>query len=552
MEIGTSNFVFMLENGYYIDKSDILLDLFPKCDSGTSVIVNRPRRFGKTLMVSMIDTFFNQAYGDSSPYFEKLSIGKVDCKRYMNKYPVLRISFADIPELDSYDPIVYLKNLISSLYLKFADVFRSLHKSEYEQTKYENIINLTADTTFYASALKELTRYIYESSGIKPIVLIDEYDLLVEKYFDNPNGECIRLLESMYNGLLKDNEYLNFGFLTGVFSLAKGTLGSGLNNIPADNGIIELFSDNYFGFSQEDVLFLLKQHNIDSSEIKKLKDYYGGYCYYKKEYYNPWSILSYLKSRIYTAYWAYTTRSDLFEKLLQIGEGIGEDFENLSNGDSVLNQFDFSISYEDLYKNANNIILYLYLAGYLTSRQIGFSTYKSRIPNLEVKNCFDMRVIDRYKDKTGLIKLYHLKESFILGKTDEIEAYVKEFLLSSFSYYDFSDEKNYQVLVGVLSAVLFDACVIKYEVISGKGRCDIMISPRNENEYGAVIEVKAYKNKITKDKLEKGAEKALKQIIDNEYVEELRSRNASPIYAFGFAFYKKNISVRKQMIAKEN
>ena len=547
MIIVSSDFEAMVKSGLYVDKTGLICDLISLCGTGSSIIVNRPRRFGKSLSVSMIDAFFNADKPHLASLFDGLEVSKnADALRLMHSHPVIRLSFSDISDTKAFDPILYLKSAIADQYSLFENVVVS-KLTKRESDEYESILNLSAPWNFYLSALKKLTGFIHRATEKKPIVLIDEYDLLVEKYINKDEVGCVSSLKTIYSALLKDNPHLSFGFLTGVFSLAKGTLGSGLNNIPADNGIAALFKDNYFGFSEADVLGLLKKASVPASELPRLAENYGGYVYYGKRYFNPWSILSFIAARVYTPFWAITARDTLFSSLLQTHDG-EKTIAALIRGEEIYTQLDFSVSYEDLHSSINNAMIYLFLAGYVSIRQVDFSTFVVRIPNKEARNAFELEIAKRYQDKDGLDSLAKLKEAFQKGEEKEIELFLKSYLLSALSYYDLSNEKNYQIVIGTLAALLFGDSIVKFEVIEGEGRCDISISPKNEGGFGCVLEIKHYKDAISSARLENGALSALRQIKKNDYLEELKARKANPLFAYGFAFHKKKVAITKEKI----
>ncbi|MBQ9457958.1 MAG: AAA family ATPase [Bacilli bacterium] len=541
IDIGTSNFRVVSQSDYYVDKTKMLVPLVQRSQSGSSLIINRPRRFGKSLAISMIETFFSDSIEHAEQYFQGLYIASTNSMDAISSFPVIRLSFNDVVDTGDFDVKTYLKRLIANVYESFKPcVFPTL--TEQERKDYESIISLGADDIASHRALKELTRYLARAKGKKPIVLIDEYDSILEKR--GPADPGIVFFKAMLTALLKDNDNLGMGILTGVFSLAKGSLGSGLNNIPIDNGLAEILDENYFGFNEAEVLSLLHKYGFPNESLKALKEYYGGYRFYRGYYFNPWSIVNYLNSGIITGYWIDSARQSAFDSLLDFAvNGSKPLIDHLIEGKPIIGKFDFTISYEDVSKTIENTLLYLTMAGYLTICQIGFNDFSISIPNKETLSMFRRLYLVHYRDRVGLGKAYDIRNAFLGGDSERLAQLLHDFILSAMSYYDFNDEKNYQIMIGTIAGMLFDESIVKFEVIAGKGRCDLMISPLVKNQFGAVIEVKYYGSRQSATRLHEGASTALRQIKENDYLEELRIRGASPLYAYGIAFCKNNVDI---------
>lgn len=545
--IGSSDFKIVCRSDYYVDKTRMLVPLLSRCQSGTSIMFNRPRRFGKSLAMSMIETFFSDEVDNASSYFNGLAISHYDISSYISKYKVIRISLADIGEEEGFDALEYLKRKIAESYRRFDDLLDSSLLSDYEKKNYQAILNVDASETSFALALKELSGYLYRVYNTKPIFLIDEYDAVYEKQGNDQHA--IAFLKNILTALLKDNDSLGMGILTGVFSLARGSLGSGLNNVPVDNGLSIVLDDNYFGFTEDEVIDLLKRYGRDPSSIASLKDYYGGYLYNKQEYLNPWSIVNYLNSGLLLGYWIDSARGEAMGALMdRLDEDGREAINRLMEGDTITRSLDFALSYENLFFSADNIMLYLAMAGYLSIAQDGISTFNLRITNKETLSAFQRLYADYYLDQNGLATARLFRQAIQSGDGDGLGKLLERFMLSALSYYDFSDEKNYQIMVGALASVILDDCFVRHEVLSGQGRCDIMISPRLGHGFGAIIELKHFKDRRSYDRLQANAAAALRQIKSKGYDGVLHQMNVSPIYAYGIAFYKNRVAVKAEKI----
>ncbi|MBQ4254551.1 MAG: AAA family ATPase [Bacilli bacterium] len=541
LDIGSSDFKIVSKADYYVDKTAMLIPLMERCQSGSSLIFNRPRRFGKSLALSMMETFFSDSTIDALSYFKDRAVMKADITPHLSQYKVIRLSFSDVSEDPSFDTKGYLKRKIAEIYRSFYPYFEKQKLSDDEIEAYQRIMRIEDDETSYMFALKRLSELIHREHGKKPIVLIDEYDLLLEKRGVDDGADFYK---AILTSLLKDNEHLGMGILTGVFSLAKGSLGFGLNNIPVDNGIVSLIDKNYFGFEEEDVSFLLSRYGRKSEEINLLKEYYGGYCFNEKEYFNPWSIVSYLNTGVLMGYWVDSARKEAFYFLVEKMDDEGfRTIDSLMQGEEIIRQLDFTISYENYLDSTDNILLYLAMAGYLSIRQVSFTEFSISITNKETLSAFSSLFYHSYKDKEGLNKARELRKAFIEGDAKKIAEILESFLLSALSYYDFSNEKTYQIMVGTLASIVLEDYLVRHEVIAGEGRCDILIAPREKKDFGAVIELKNFSERKSKQRLESSAMTALKQIQKKGYAAPLISLGVKEIYGYGIAFYKNRVAV---------
>ena len=547
MLIGLSDFKAQREKGYYVDKTEIIDELVERIDSSTGVIINRPRRFGKSLMLSMIDYFFNEKR-DSRNLFDGLSVSSSPAMCHINAYPVILLSFKDAASGKQSTVVPELKKAIASIYGEFQDdLFPSLESKE--RKYYDAILSMKADESDYSSSLLCLCRYIEQVKGRKPIVLIDEYDAPIERVFDSPYyEETVSFLKSLFIAAFKDVTSFSFALLTGVFGIAKGTLGSGLNNIPSDNVITSVFRKNYFGFDEEDMKRICKDFHIDEGELPTLKEYYGGYRFPKQEVYNPWSILNYVSSFDYATYWVNSGSNSTFAKVLNKSDIFPIDFLLGLLQDGRTTHLDPSSSYDTIYASQPSGILYLAMAGYFSVEKCGFSEYRVFAPNLETRYAFLEEIKKKYKDQEGLSQISAIRSSLLRGDASALSSTIKDTLLSALSYYDFSDEKNYQIMVGTMLALACGDCRTKFEVIAGTGRCDIMVYNRQQGHFGAVIEIKYHAKPISSARLLSSAENALKQIERKEYVDELQIHSADPIYAYGFAFMKNKVAIKAKRI----
>ena len=547
MLIGISDFKTQVEKGYYVDKTPILDELAARIDTSTGVIINRPRRFGKSLMLSMIDAFFNQRY-DNRELFASLAVSSSSTMRYRNAFPVINLSFKNVAGANVEDVLPAFKTALADLYRSHqADVYGFLGAEQ--KRFYDAIVRGEATLSEYASSLHSLCSFVFAACGKKPIVLIDEYDAPIERVFDERSyGEVVDFLKALFVAAFKDVSDYSFAVLTGVFSITKGTLGSGLNNLPVDSAVSRCFSKNYFGFNEADMDRLCRDFAIPEPERENLRQYYGGYVFAGEEVYNPWSVLNYVESRDYATYWNMSGSNATFSKALGKSGLMSEEtlLALLQEGQTV--HLDPSSSYDTIYSSSSNLILYLVMAGYFTLRKDGLADYFVYPPNLETRYAFLEEIKKKYRDQDGLNRIAGIRLAFLRGDADRLASQIKNVLLSSLSYYDFTSEKNYRIMVGTMLALAFSDCRCKCEVIAGTGRCDILIQNRSSGTFGAVIEIKYHASPVSATRLLASAERALSQIEKKDYLDELIHADAKPIYAYGFAFMKNKVAVQSKKI----
>ena len=547
MFIGNSDFKTQIEKGYYVDKTSIIDELSTRIDTSTGIIINRPRRFGKSLMLSMLNAFYSDR-NNSEKLFKGLAIASSPNYKLRNTIPVINLSFKSAGGIRSENMISNLQQIIASLYQEFEDeIFNSLNDREKEY--YQRIQNKSATISEYIASLHSLCTFVEKVKGKKPIVLVDEYDAPIERVFDSEAyQDVVDFLKGLFVATFKDESNFSFALLTGVFSITKGTLGSGLNNLPIDSAVTRALNKNYFGFNDADLIRLCKDFHISESEISNIKTYYGGYVFCDERVCNPWSVLNFVEYRQYATYWNMSGSNETFTKVLNNSELLNEEdlLTLLQEGRSL--HLDPSSSYDTIYTSESNSILYLVMAGYFAVQHKEFANYYVYAPNLETKYAFQEEIRKKYKDKDGLVYLEKIRNCFLTGDEERLAVYIKNVLLSSLSYYDFTDEKHYHILVGTLLSLAFSDCICRYEVISGTGRCDIMLRNKNEGSFGAVIEIKYHAKPISSTRLATSAEAALRQITEKEYCDELLLANANPIIAYGFSFMKNKVAVKSKKI----
>ena len=535
LPIGIDDFKTIIEEDYYYaDKTKMIESLL---DDGAGVtLFTRPRRFGKTLNMSMLNYFFNlKNKEENRKLFENLYISK---SKYMNQqggYPVIYLSFKDIKALNWEKCYFMTKRLITYLYNEFEFLREKLNKKDLSDF---DKVWLDEEGADWENSLKNLLRYLYEYYNKKVVVLIDEYDTpIVSGYNNGYKKEVLDLYRSLYSTVLKSNMHLQFSVMTGILRIAKEGIFSGLNNLQVYNIFEKNFSE-YYGLTEEEVLEGLKYYNLEY-EINDVKDWYDGYQFGNTEVYNPWSIINFLKNGKLKPYWQGTAGNETINELLDRGnKELFDDLEKLFRKEIVYKKIrDFTEFTDDI----NEIWeLFLY-SGYLTtSGKQKDREYPLRIPNREIMEFFEDRFIDRF---TGNYQKFSDTIRYLrAGNIEKFGEGLQNEVLSSLSYFDTDkDEKYYKVfLIGIFVALMNDYRRLS-ERESGHGRADLILEPKKKENPGYIFEFKVANSE---EELESYAEEGFEQIEKKEYNIELINRGVTEIIYIGLAFYKKKLKMK--------
>lgn len=535
LPIGIDDFKTIIEEDYYYaDKTKMIETLL---DDGAKVtLFTRPRRFGKTLNMSMLNYFFNlKNKEENRKLFENLYISK---NKYMNQqgeYPIIYLSFKDIKALN-WEKCYYLtRRLITYLYNEFEFLREKLNKknlSDFDK------VWLDEEGADWENSLKNLLRYLYEYYNKKVVVLIDEYDTpIVSGYNNGYKKEVLALYRSLYSTVLKSNTHLQFSVMTGILRIAKEGIFSGLNNLKVNSIFSEKYSE-YYGMTEEEVLGGLKYYNLEY-EINDVKDWYDGYQFGNIEVYNPWSIINFLDNGKLKPYWQGTAGNETINELLDRGNReLFDDLEKLFRKETVYKKIrDFTEFTDDI----NEIWeLFLY-SGYLTiSGEEKDREHPIRIPNREIMEFFEDRFIDRF---TGNYQKFSDTIRYLrAGNIEKFGEILQNEVISSLSYFDTDkDEKYYKVfLIGIFVALMNDYVRLS-ERESGHGRADLILEPKKKENPGYIFEFKVANSE---EELESYAEEGFEQIEKKEYDTELINHGVTEIIYIGLAFYKKKLKMK--------
>ena len=538
LPIGLSDFKKLIEeNYYYFDKTNFIDEMIK--DGSEVKLFTRPRRFGKTLNMSMLKYFFDIKKADENrKLFKDLYIEKTENFKEQGQYPVIFLSLKDL-KADNWESMAnYLKVLISNLCLENEYLVKNLES--FNKDLFESYINKNVKTESLKDTLKFLTRILYEKYNKKVVVLIDEYDApLVSAYHNKYYEKAKDFFKTFYSSVLKDNVYLQMGVMTGIIRVIKAGIFSDLNNLNTYT-ILSDFYPNCYGLTEEEVKKALIDYNLEY-EMGDVKDWYDGYRFGKSEVYNPWSILNFLHAKELRAYWVDTSGNDLINDVLKIvRKDIIRDLKKLFDGEGLKQNLSGTSDLSRLLSEEEIWELMLF-SGYLTvEEKIDEDYYILRLPNKEVRRLFKRTFIERYFGRGN--KLIDLMEALTENRIEDYEETLQDILLKSVSYNDTKkgNEAFYHGFILGMSLYLEGEYIVKSNIESGLGRYDVSIEPKNKNKRGYILEFKATDNV---DKLEEISKEALKQIEEAKYSSSLKQTDTKEILYLGIAFCGKQIKV---------
>ena len=536
LPIGISDFKTVIEeNYYYADKTDMIGDILD--DRAMVTLFTRPRRFGKTLNMSMMKYFFEiENTEENKKLFDGLAISNKEYMKEQGQYPVIFISFRNIEEENWEDCYFEIKNIISRIYNEFEFLRETLNQSELAEF---DSIWLKKEKADWKGSLKNLTRYLYKYYDRKKVVvLIDEYDTpIIQSYQEKYYKKLISFFKRFYGDVMKDNEYLQFGIMTGILRIAKEGIFSGLNNLKVNTIFSEKYSE-YYGLTEEEVLEAVKYYDMEY-EMQDIRKWYDGYQFGKSEVYNPWSIINFLNERELKAYWIGVSGNSMINDLLSKGERhIVENLEKLFNEEiiykAVRDYTEYKFDSSDIWE------LFLY-SGYLTiAGEKQGEEYPLRLPNKEIQSFFRKIFIEKFIGNYD--KFLHIIRNLKDGKIEEFAEGLEEEILSSLSYFDTGrDEKYYKIfLIGIFITLSNDYIRLS-ERETGTGRADLILEPKNKENPAYIFEFKVAEDE---KELENYAVEGFYQIKEKQYDVELKNRGINEIIYVGLAFHRKELKMK--------
>ena len=539
----------------YIDKSDLIRQLLDR-PGVQAIVFPRPRRFGKTLNLSMLRCWFEKRDEDFSHLFQDLSIWQAgeEYRAHFQRYPVLHFNFKGT-KADSFEECwAAIKKSIEVLFREHAYLLGSDRLSEWEIRDYRAILDSSLDTTLYRRALLDLSAYLHRHHGEKVVILIDEYDEPIHAgHFHGYADQIIEFMWAFFTNGLKTNPHLFRAVVTGILRVGKESLFSDANNIDVYTLLAPQFNTS-FGFTEAEVTAVLER-NGRADKLEAVRAWYNGYLFGGAVIYNPWSVLCFLQREEPNprAYWLSTSSNDLVRELLQrYALRLQPVFETLLEGGGIDRVLDENVVLSEIRENEGALWSLLVFSGYLKAARIdddalGQAVHRLSIPNREVRHVyattFRSWMENRMKGHSG--SLEKLTRALLGGDAEGFEEQLQAFVTNVLSYHDpgtLDPERVYQGFVVGLLAVLEPEYQVRSNRESGKGRPDVLIRPMAAGRAGVVLELKVARP--GKKTLEQALEEGLAQLLANDYGAELQAGGAAPVHAFAVAFDGKEVRVR--------
>lgn len=550
--VGVSDFTEIRKNGYYyIDKSGLIKDIL-KTASTKVTLITRPRRFGKTLAMSMLDSYFD-IRKDSKQLFDGLEISQnqVLCNEWMNKYPTIFVSFRQVEGLDFKGAYDMLTVVIANLFNEHIYLLDSKKATEFQKTSFKNLLGGNASVKEVKSSIYLLMNMMNDYYNEPVILLIDEYDVPVAKA--NNNGYYNEMLDVMKSLMqtVKDNKTLKFAIITGCLRIAKESIFTGMNNFVSDT-IVSSHLNEYFGFTQKEVNKILSDADaITYADI--IKEWYDGYHFGNYDIYCPWDVMNYILDLQYNpkaepqSYWKNTSDNAIIRSFIDYsGSNITRKLEVLMSGGHIFQHIDEYLTYDYLHSDEDNIWSVLYLTGYLTQvkeEDVGSKLDDSKmtaltIPNKEIKDIFETTVIKWFDDSARMWNRKALFDAVWSGNSESITYEMNKLLRKTISYHDYREDFYHAFLAGIFAGAGY---MVDSNKEHGEGRSDVVVYD-TINARVAVFEAK-YTRAL--DKLESECDIALEQIDERMYAKEYED-DYDNILCYGISFFKKRCLVKKK------
>ena len=547
--IGVSDFKKLrVKDYYFIDKSLYIKDIID--NKSEVLLVTRPRRFGKTLNMSMLKYYFDCRTKDNVELFKGLKIMEQG-EKYTSKmgaYPCIYMTLKDVASTSFEKMLLCLKTELVELFIEHANLLQSTKLLDVEKEMFSTVLNLKANEVEMQSALKLLIRLIYKEYE-KPVMLfIDEYDVpLQHSYVQGFYDECVSFFKTFYGTTFKDNPYLEKTVLTGVSRVAKESIFSGANNFKVFTVLDNEFSDD-FGITEEEMDKIIEDFDI-KDEKEEIKKWYDGYIIGNTEgIYNPWSILNYLTDRKLMSYWVNTSSNDIIKLILKNSVTVKEKIERLLRDEEIEVKINLETVIVGIENNEDNIWGLLLGTGYLKVTDVvhlATHKYKVKIPNYEIKFLFQEIIDDWFRNKVIGNDLKSILKDLVMLNLDEFEKKFKILVSQMFSYMDVGKntaENFYHAFVLGMLVGLKDTYYVNSNRESGYGRYDIMLEPKEKNGNSFIMEFKVLENEEEKT-IEDTISNAKKQIEEKGYETTLRERGFTNITKMVFAFKGKDVKM---------
>lgn len=549
LPVGISDYRLASTEYYYIDKTMFIKDFLDERPMVS--LFTRPRRFGKTLNMDMLRTFFEKNDKDTSIYFRNKKIWACGQKYrdYQGKYPVIFVSFKDVKCENWKETYGNIYKLLQKEFERHLELLNSDVLNEYDKQKIKIFLDGKADENDCMAAFATLSELLDKHYGIAPIIIIDEYDTPIQQgYMCGFYDDIIRFMRNLFSGGLKDNKHLSYGFLTGILRVAKESIFSGLNNLKI-NTILDNKYSQYFGFTSDEVKEMARYYHAED-KYDEICAWYNGYKFGQTEIFNFWSVINYFSNECEPrAFWQSTGNNEIIgEVLTNADESIYEKLHQLLQGKSVLTYIDTNVIYPQIKNNPSSVYSFLLVTGYLkiTKSEPSFNgdfMCEVALPNKEIAFVYNKEILQKLMDIIPQSTAISIQEALYSGDTIRLQKHLEKLLLESASNFDTAHENFYHGLVLGLCAIMDNRYEVTSNRESGAGRYDISLMPKTKGLLpGILIELKSSKNGSSKQ-IQNLAQKALAQIDEKQYDTLMRSRKISPIIKYGVAFSGKKVAI---------
>lgn len=550
LPIGIEDFKEVIDlNCYFVDKTLMIKELF---ESQIKIgLFTRPRRFGKTLNMSMLQRFFENTEESNAYLFDNLKISEhPEYMKYQGQYPVISISLKSMKQANFEESFDVFKDLIRDEILRHKNIlFQSSAIEKTDQEKLTRFIELKADKSDYNTSIGFLSRLLAAAYNKKVIILIDEYDVPLENAFHQGfYTEMVNLIRSVFESALKTNSSLDRAFLTGCLRVSRESIFTGLNNLDIFSVISPTFTDS-FGFTPYEISEVLKYYDLEN-KADEIKKWYNGYLFGDTQIYNPWSTINHIKNLTANPnypckpYWSNTSSNEIVKRLIyESNDRTKNIIEDLINGTPVRTQIYEDVTYGTIDINSDYIWSFLLFTGYLkviSYETVGDETYYEMvIPNTEIRSIYKNTIRAWFEKKINADSRTDLLESIIQGDPEKLESLLRRWLLETISYHDEKESYYHGFVTGLVSG--FADYEVHSNVESGEGRFDLVIKQRSDAEYAAILEFK-----IAKEFRDMSAkcDEALKQIEEKKYITTLQNELYRNVSKYGISFCKKRCQVK--------
>lgn len=547
LPIGVADYRLASTEYYYIDKTLMIKEFLDERPMVS--LFTRPRRFGKTLNMDMLRTFFEKTAEDTSVYFRDKAIWQCGerYRSYQGKYPVIFLTFKDVKFTTWQETFQSIRELIAKEAYRHIELKDSDRCDAFDKKAFLRLLQGNADETELTNALADLSLALHKHYGIAPIIIIDEYDIPIQQgYMQGFYDKVILFMRNLFSGGLKDNKHLSYGFLTGILRVAKESIFSGLNNLVINSVLDNKYSE-YFGFTASEVQQMAAYYGV-ADKYAELCAWYDGYRFGRTEIFNPWSVINYFNSGCEPrAFWQTTGSNDIIGEIIGVADAeIYERLTSLVNGRSFVTYIDTSVIYPQIKSNPSSIYSFLLVAGYLKVLKTvpafsGDFMCEVALPNKEIAYVYNKEILQKLDKLIPMAAAISMQEALYSADSQKLKAVMQSLLANSVSSFDTAGENFYHGFMLGLCALLSNAYVTSNRE-AGDGRYDIQLMPKNVALPGILIELKAEKH-ADAEQLKKLAAVALKQIHDKNYAADMQSHGVKTIYKYGVAFSGKKVEI---------